>query len=97
VFGLLDFGVPRWIIHDKEYTFSCTRWILGIFSANSLDFYYFLLSTCCFLDPALGYHMYGIILFFEVLKSNNDGKDGTNRFVYNTQHLDISIHRYVHL
>jgi hypothetical protein len=38
VFGSLDFLAPRWIKHDKEDKFSCTRWILGIFLANSLDF-----------------------------------------------------------
>jgi hypothetical protein len=41
VSGSLDFGAPRWIIHDKEEIVSRTRWILGIFSANSLDFDYF--------------------------------------------------------
>jgi hypothetical protein len=41
VLGSLDFGAPRWIIHNKEDKIVLTRWILGIFSANSLDFDYF--------------------------------------------------------
>jgi hypothetical protein len=54
VFSSLDFGAPRWIIH-----FFFTRWILGIFSANSLDFdYFFDYRDAGVLDPALGYHMY---------------------------------------
>jgi hypothetical protein len=48
VFGSLDFGVPRWIIHDKEDKFSCTRWILIIFDYRDAGF----------LDPVLGYHIY---------------------------------------